>query len=75
MTNDKIKIEDLPLESTRSDWSRRLKVPLRKLVYETQMGRLSRGRNVGWLVMLSREDILAWLKTRQGRKFFVVNGD
>jgi hypothetical protein len=66
-----INIEDLPLESTRSDWSRRLSVPLRKLVYEEQMGRLNRSRNIGSLVIISREDMLAWIE-KHGRKFFEV---
>jgi hypothetical protein len=69
--SESLLFEDLPFNAYRSQWARVLNIPVTKLVYEEQCGRL---RNEGkrFSVIYSREQMLEWIK-RHGRKFFEVN--
>ena len=69
--NKPIDIDELPDEMTRSEWSRLIGVPVRKLVYEESMGRLTGRRKQGFNVFYTKEDILRWVK-RYGKQFFTL---
>jgi hypothetical protein len=59
MNKDKIDIDSLPEGATRSEWSRILGIPIRKLVYEETKGRLKRMKTPGY------PPVLGWKNSRQ----------
>jgi hypothetical protein len=70
MKNHHINISDLPLITNRTDWARRLNLPVNKLLYEEQCGRL-KGEKIGYSIFYSREDIVEWIKTH-GRGYVTI---